>query len=122
MISRGKRLAITDNEGREKLTAVFEMFENGTFRDIFESFGEDLSKLSFTDEEQCAFCKKYAEELEPYGWANIFLVKRRDKFVIVIAYKESGIIQKNESEFDSTVYLRGNRHLRVIVPQQEKDF
>jgi len=67
---------------KEVKVKVAELVKNGTFKEIFGAFGENLNRLSFTVPQVKKFVEENANKLLDNGCGNFFLVKDGGKFFV----------------------------------------
>lgn len=98
-------------------THVFEMTQDGDFKAIFGSFGENLDRLCLTQAQIKQFCKKHAKWLRTDGYGTFFLFKvGKDYFVAdVDVYSDGLYVHVFRLSYDY-VWDAGYRP-RVVVPQ-----
>jgi len=68
---------------------VFEMAKDGTFKNLFGSFGENLDRLCLTQSQIIQFCKKHADWLRTDGYGTLLLFKKDNEYFVADVYRSS---------------------------------
>lgn len=108
---RGKNLPCPSTK-----SFVYEMNEDGMYKDLFGSFGKDKEQLSWTWNQVKLFVVHYRNWLRQDGWATFFRLE--SGFVAYVYVDDDGRLDVLVSRFDfSHVWNAENRH-RLVAPQQ----
>ncbi|MBA4320422.1 MAG: hypothetical protein C0412_18650 [Flavobacterium sp.] len=96
---------------------VFEIIKDGTFKDIFGSFGENLDRLCLSQAQIISFVKDHSKWLRKDGYKTFFLFKMSGEyFVARVDLRFAGLnVYVHRFSYDN-VWPAENRP-RIVVPQ-----
>lgn len=96
---------------------VLEMYQDATFKQLFESFGKPLDELCMTQDQIIAYCEKHKDKLRRDGYGNFFLFKSGDEFFVARVFvDDGGELGAFVYRLEDGIVWRGVFRLRVIVP------
>lgn len=105
---------------RDTKVQAYEMIKDGTFKELFGGFGENLDRLCLTQSQIKSFVKNHADSLRTDGYGTFFLFKVGEKyFVAYVSRRSDGwhVHVYPLSHFgDDDVWDAERRH-RIVVPQ-----
>ncbi len=98
--------------------AVYEMKNDATFAQMFNSLSSDTSKLCLTQHQILNFIQKYRNWLRTDGWATFFLFESHNHFFVArVGVGSGGSLGVCVRRFGgSGVWRAGGMH-RLVVPQ-----
>jgi hypothetical protein len=92
---------------------IFDLTKSGTFKEIYEDFGQDLDKLTFTQDQILSVIKNIQDDVYDY----FFLFKIKDEFFVAGVGWRDGQLGVYAYRFSGdSVWDAEGRH-RVVVPQ-----
>lgn len=114
------------NPTKETAVVVHELVRDGTFAQMFGSFGVDLDKLCFTQHQIEVFCEKHPDWLRIDGYGTFFLTKKDWKnsatignlFVARVDVYSDGLTV-NAYRFEYDYMWSADSQRRLVVPQLE---
>jgi hypothetical protein len=109
---------VTAEARPETPTDVYEMIEDGDFRKIFGSFGENLDRLCLTQDQIIEFVESHIKWLRTEGYATLFLFKvGTDCFVARVYFFDDGQLRARVRRFSYDDVWRAKYRHRIVVPQ-----
>lgn len=106
----------SDTQGQTAL--IYEMKQDGTFANLFNSFGVDLSSLVWQQAQIREFCVSHRHLLRHDGYGTFFLFEVDKKLFVASVSVGDGELSANVDRIsDGRVWGAGSRH-RLVVPQQ----
>lgn len=109
----------TDKKGAKTEAAplaVLEIEKDGTFKEIFESFGNP-EELVLSQEQIIKFCEEHKDKLQQGGYSTFFLFKTNEEFFVarVLVGRDDLRVYVHRFSFDDVWGAEGRRC--VVVPQ-----
>lgn len=101
---------------------VYELVQDSTFRNMYESLNIDLDKLYITGSVREDFCKNYREKLS-HNCGNFFLSapylmsSGNDPSVIIVSLRSVGCEYVTNANYYDTGFWRSG--IRLIIPRQK---
>jgi hypothetical protein len=97
---------------------VYEIAQDGTFRELFGSFGTEPERLSLTQSQIIQFVKRYPHWLKQNGNGTFFLFKTSQEFLVAAVYLFSdGRLGVRAPRFTLSRTFRSVKRHRLVVPQ-----
>ena len=98
-------------------TQVFEMIKDGTFAQIFGSFGENLDRLCLTQGQIKVFCRDHADWLRTDGYGTFFLFKVGNEYFVAGVSRGSGGLGVDVDRLSDDGVWDAEFQRRLVVPQ-----
>ncbi|MCX6763789.1 MAG: hypothetical protein NTZ97_03620 [Candidatus Moranbacteria bacterium] len=103
---------------------VFEMSEDATFRQMFNSFSTERKKLCLKQSQIKKFVKKHSKWLRTDGYATFFLFKKDETkdaddnfFVAYVHFYSGDKLEVNVNRFENDIVWSAEVRRRLVVPQ-----
>lgn len=96
---------------------VLEMEKNGTFKDVFGGFGENLDRLVLEQDQVIKFCEEHADWLRTDGYGTFFLLKEEDEFFVAFVYRLGGGLRVYADRLSGGRVWDAQFRRRFVVPQ-----
>jgi len=96
---------------------VYELAENATFQEIFESLSDDLDSLCLTGAQIHEFCQTHRDKLKGEEYSIFFLKKSRGKLFVVRVSVYVGALGVRVTPFASNRVWNCRCRHRVVVPK-----
>ena len=96
---------------------VYEMKKNGTFADIFGSFGINLRSLCLSQGQIKEFALTHRHLLRQDGYATLFLFEVNGEMFVANVYVGGGKLKAGVLRFSDSSVWRADDRRRVVVPQ-----
>jgi hypothetical protein len=99
--------------------AVYEMIKDGTFAQIFSSFGKNLKSLACTESLIVTICRDHPHLLCTDGHSTFFLFEGENGgfCVAFVHVRKNGQLRIYVRPLEYEFVWRANRRHRVVVPQ-----
>ncbi len=102
----------------EITTTVYEMREDATYKQMFDSLSTDTKKLCMTQSQIITFVKTHRQHLRTDGYATLFLFESNKKlFVAYVLFGGHGLLGVYVRRFEGVSAWGADRRHRVVVPQ-----
>lgn len=101
---------------------AYELVEDGTFQDIYESLNRPFEALCLTQHQIIEFCVKHKDKLCQSGHGTFFLFQVEGKFFVasVSVYSDGHLLMYVRS-FSSACVWNAEFHRRFVLPQLRLD-
>lgn len=96
--------------------AVLEIEKDGTFKEIFESFGNP-EELVLSQEQIIKFCEDHKDKLRQGGYGTFFLFKTNEEFFVAGVHVDSDGLSVRAHRFSVGGVWGAEYRRRVVVPQ-----
>ena len=102
----------------EITTTVYEMRQDVTLKQMFDSLSTDTKKLCMTQSQIIGFVKTHRQHLRTDGYATLFLFESNGKFFVASVYfLVDGRLGVDVRRFEVDFVWRADDRVRVVVPQ-----
>jgi hypothetical protein len=79
-------LDVPSPQTKEMNVEIFETIKDGTLKNLFRGFGENLDRLVLTQEQVGVFCKEYLDYLRKDRSGTFFLLKGKEEYFVAGVY------------------------------------
>ena len=98
---------------------AYEMLKDFTFKELFDQFETDFSKLCFTEAQVETFCRENSEWIRTNGCATFFLVAYKNFFVIFRIYVDVHGMALIVRDYQAPQIWGGKNKHRLVIPKLE---
>lgn len=105
---------------KETKIQVFEVINNGTFKQIFESLGENLDKLCLTQSQIIKFVRNHKRWLQTEDYGTFFLFKKKGEYFVVRVGLGGNGWRVLFCIFNSDHVWGAGYQYRLVIPQMQK--
>lgn len=100
--------------------SVYEMEQDATFNQMFNSLSSDLDKLVIPQDKIVEFVKNYRNWLRTDGYATFFLFRvNGEYFVARVDFSARARLEVDVDRFEDDLVWDAASRLRVVTPQQK---